>query len=298
MSVPIIPEDAPFDAEQRAWLNGFFAGWIGVEGANSRAPAAAEALLKSPPANGAANAEAPPQAESSSSMSDAAVSDASAGGHAAYADDEEDFPWHDESLDIGDRMKLAEDRAPRYKLMAAMAQLDCGACGYMCDTYAYAIADGEEKDLTLCSPGGRETARMLKKLAKEGLSAAPAARGGTASSGAAAKATTAVVGGAAAGGSAAVAVAEPVLDEEEADEEADLPPTIGRRNPVRAKVLKVENLNGAGSAKHTVHVELGLNATNLTYRVGDSLGVYPTNCPDLVEEILALLRAHGTEHVV
>ena len=37
--------------------------------------------------------------------------------------------------------------------MAAMAQLDCGACGYLCQTYAEAIADGEEKDLTALHAG-------------------------------------------------------------------------------------------------------------------------------------------------
>jgi DNA-binding NarL/FixJ family response regulator len=29
-------------------------------------------------------------------------------------------------------------------MMAAMAQLDCGACGYLCKTYGEAIAEGKE----------------------------------------------------------------------------------------------------------------------------------------------------------
>ena len=37
MSVPYIPENAPFNAEQRAWLNGFLAGLF------SSAPQAAAA---------------------------------------------------------------------------------------------------------------------------------------------------------------------------------------------------------------------------------------------------------------
>ena len=48
--------------------------------------------------------------------------------------------------------------------MAAMAQLDCGACGYLCQTYAEAIARGEEKDLTRCTPGGKDTVNKLKEL--------------------------------------------------------------------------------------------------------------------------------------
>src|SRR5258708_27659828 len=48
--------------------------------------------------------------------------------------------------------------------MAAMAQLDCGRCGYLCQTYAEAIARGAETSLTRCVPGGRATSRMLKEL--------------------------------------------------------------------------------------------------------------------------------------
>ena len=33
MNIAIIPESAPFNTEQRAWLNGFLAGWLGLDGA-------------------------------------------------------------------------------------------------------------------------------------------------------------------------------------------------------------------------------------------------------------------------
>ena len=48
--------------------------------------------------------------------------------------------------------------------MAAMAQTDCGQCGYLCQSYAEAIARGEEKSLSRCAPGGKATARKLKEL--------------------------------------------------------------------------------------------------------------------------------------
>ena len=48
--------------------------------------------------------------------------------------------------------------------MAAMAQLDCGQCGYLCRSYAEAIARGEEAQLTRCVPGGKATSRALKEL--------------------------------------------------------------------------------------------------------------------------------------
>ena len=97
---------------------------------------------------------------------------------------EEDFPWHDPALPLDERLELAEDRPYDRRLMAAMAQLDCGACGYLCKTYSEAIASGEEKDLKRCTPGGKETARKLKELV--------AAQGAATTSGAA---MTSVVAG-------------------------------------------------------------------------------------------------------
>src|SRR5579884_3639779 len=77
---------------------------------------------------------------------------------------DEEMPWHDPAIPMPERLKLAEGKPRERVLMAAMAQLDCGACGYLCKTYSEAIARGEEKDLTTCAPGGKETAKKLKEL--------------------------------------------------------------------------------------------------------------------------------------
>jgi NADH-quinone oxidoreductase subunit B len=75
-------------------------------------------------------------------------------------------PFHREDLTLPERMTLAEEMGGKFetKLFAAMAQTDCGACGWDCEGYANAIADGETKDITLCVPGEDETLDMLKKL--------------------------------------------------------------------------------------------------------------------------------------
>ena len=39
-------------------------------------------------------------------------------------------------LPLGERMKLAEGRPLPRRMMAAMAQQDCGQCGYNCEDYA------------------------------------------------------------------------------------------------------------------------------------------------------------------
>src|SRR5258705_6314940 len=95
------------------------------------------------------------------------------------AGDDGEAPWHDQTLPIAERMKLAEGRPLRRRMMAAMAQQDCGQCGYNCNDYSDAIAGRAEARLNLCVPGGKETARMLKALNEE-LEKAPAASPGAA----------------------------------------------------------------------------------------------------------------------
>ena len=138
--IPVIPEDAPFTAEQRAWLNGFFAGIFGPSGIAS-------------------------SAAGSGMMSFAAPE----------PEPEEDFPWHDPALEMPERLALAEGKPLKRRMMAAMAQLDCGQCGYLCQTYAEAIAEGREDSLSLCVPGGKATAKMLKTIRAEVSTPAPAA---------------------------------------------------------------------------------------------------------------------------
>src|SRR6185312_14245509 len=50
---------------------------------------------------------------------------------------------------------------------AAMAQQDCGQCGYNCNDYSDALFRKTEERLNLCVPGGKDTARMLKTLFAE-----------------------------------------------------------------------------------------------------------------------------------
>ncbi|WP_043362879.1 sulfite reductase subunit alpha [Belnapia sp. F-4-1] len=85
----------------------------------------------------------------------------------APAPEAEDFPWHDPALDLAERLALAEGKPKPRRLMAAMAQLDCGQCGYICQTYAEALTSGAETSASLCVPGGKPTAKALKSLLAE-----------------------------------------------------------------------------------------------------------------------------------
>jgi len=219
----IVPENAPFTAEQRQWLSGFFAGLLDGETA-ALSPQDAARLM--------------PGVE---------VGPASDG-------DDGTAPWHDPAMPIADRMKLAEGRPLRRKLMAAMGQQDCGQCGYNCEDYAEAIFGKSEERTNLCVPGGKDTARMLKALQAE-IGAIPAA----------AKAPDKVL-------------AKP------ADEAGR-----SRDNPALAAFVSRTRLNKAGSEKETWHVEFDLTESGLDYTVGDAFGVFPSNDPGLVTAVIAAL---------
>ncbi len=217
----LIPVSAPFTQEQRAWLNGFVAGMMGIQSSIEKTDFLTSLDLTS-------ETICVPTPE-----------------------EEEGFPWHDSSLPIIQRMNLAEGQPIERRLMAAMAQLNCGSCGYICQTYSEAIASGDETNLTLCSPGGKETKQMLKKLLKE--NGAPEARHSSSTKSASRDYT--------------------------------------RSNPFTAKLIESRPLNKESSAKDTRHVEIDLTGSAMQYQVGDALGVYPTNCDELVESIISAIGA-------
>ena len=224
--VNLVPETAPFSDAQRAWLNGFFAGLVSLDGAGVTA--------LSPEQN-------------------AALMPQGAGGDG----DDGDAPWHDQSLPMAERMTLADGRPLRRRMMAAMAQQDCGQCGYNCNDYADKIFDKSEERLNLCVPGGKETARMLKQLYEE-IGNAPAV----------AKAPA----------TAAPALAKP---SGEAGRSRD--------NPAIASFIGRYRLNKSGSEKETFHLDFDLSAAKLDYVVGDAFGLFPANDPSLADAIIAAL---------
>jgi sulfite reductase (NADPH) flavoprotein alpha-component len=224
--IEIIPSSAPFSEAQRSWLNGFFAGLLSTDGPVALSAERGAGLLQGPTGDG----------------------------------DDGEAPWHDQTMPIAERMKLAEGRPLRRRMMAAMAQQDCGQCGYNCHDYSDAIASKAETRLNLCVPGGKETARMLKSLNEE-LEKAPVAFSAT--------------------------VAAPAAAAE---------PGRSRDNPVPATFESRRLLNKPGSEKQTWHIDFDIGGCGLDYVVGDSFGIFARNDLGHVDQIIALLGAsHTTE---
>jgi sulfite reductase (NADPH) flavoprotein alpha-component len=246
----LIPESAPFTPEQRTWLNGLFAGLFGLSEHVTPVSSADAAKLLAGLFDGGVTA-APADAGGPVEVDDGA-------------------PWHDPAMTLPDRMKLAEGKALPRRLMAAMAQQDCGQCGYNCKDYAGALFAKSEKRLNLCVPGGKETSRMLKQLYQE-LDGAPAPAAAVAE---AATATS--------------APAQPAAIAEKKSAPA-AQPGRSRDNPVYATFLSRRRLNKPGSEKETWHIDIDLAGTDLDYVVGDSFGVFPANDHALVDAVLAAL---------
>jgi len=60
-----------------------------------------------------------------------------------------------------------------------------------------------------------------------------------------------------------------------------------KKNPYSSELSEKIVLNGTGSIKETLHVELSLEGSGLTYQPGDSLGIYPENRREDIEAVLA-----------
>ena len=72
---------------------------------------------------------------------------------------------------------------------------------------------------------------------------------------------------------------------------------FGKKNPFPSEVNENILLNGEGSAKETVHVELSLEGSGMVYEPGDALAVQPTNCPHMVKDVLNAAKLNGTEEI-
>jgi sulfite reductase (NADPH) flavoprotein alpha-component len=226
----LIPASAPFSPEQRAWLNGFFAGLMSLD------------------------------AKAAVTLHEGAVPDAAA---KATAGAEDGAPWHDAAMPMAERMALADGKSLPRRLFAAMAQQDCGQCGYLCETYSAALASGQEAKLNLCAPGGKETSRMLKRLLEEapisGARSPPLPQ--------------------------TQSLAQTAVATQRGDPALQAPKPGGRDTPVEAIFRSAARLNAHTSKKDTRHIVFDIAATGLDYAPGDSFGLYPSNDPELAEAV-------------
>jgi sulfite reductase (NADPH) flavoprotein alpha-component len=296
--VPCLPENAPFTAEQRAYLNGFFAGLF------ARAPVSA-----TPPAATPADPPLVPlailfgsQTGNAENLARRAAKAAGQHGFAPTIHDLSKYPVEQLSSEqrilvitstYGDgeppdnaRMFwnfLSGETAPR------LAQLQFCVCALGDTNYPKFCAFGKELDLRLERLGGRRVQPVAicdvdfeepfaKWLAPALASLVPANSAGAGAGTVEPEVTSPVAANA---NPAAMEVA----------------PGYSRANPFPAALVCNHRLNGEGSEKDTRHLEFALEGSGFAYEAGDALGVFPSNCHQLVDELLTALHCSGNESV-
>jgi sulfite reductase (NADPH) flavoprotein alpha-component len=76
-----------------------------------------------------------------------------------------------------------------------------------------------------------------------------------------------------------------------ADEDDE--PRFTAENPIEAEISALINLNGTGSTRETWHAEFAVDDPGFVYKPGDAIGLYPENDPDLAHELLEAVGLGG-----
>jgi sulfite reductase (NADPH) flavoprotein alpha-component len=296
--IPYVPTSAPFTAEQRAWLNGYFAGLCSfaeakTSTASTQTPAALKPLLilygsQTGSAERIAKniaKEAPEHGFAARAMEANAYGsvDLKSESHLLMVTStwgEGDPP--DNAVAFWSYLNSAEAPDLKHLTYSVLALGDknysdfCGAGKKFDERFeklgANRIHPRTECDLDYEIPA-REWMAGVWRVLECGDSSPPSLIGD----------------------SSPTALRQ-VATQESADKSAQSKP-YSRANPFPARLLTNRRLNGDDSAKDTRHIEISLEGTELSYEVGDALGVMPMNCPSLVGDILAALGCDGEEAV-
>ncbi|OYW30940.1 MAG: sulfite reductase subunit alpha [Chthoniobacter sp. 12-60-6] len=274
-SVPLIPENAPFSVEQRAWLNGFLAGVLN-RGAvpTGTAPAESKRPLLIAFGSQSGNAE---------SLAKRLAREAAGRGFAARAAGldslqpadlikeqnlllitstwgEGDMP--DNAISFWDSINQNGSSPKLDGVQYSVLALGDKNYG---ETYCLA---GRKLDARLAELGAKRIADRVDcdvdfdDLAKQWSAAAFTALSG--------------------GNATAIVTAVP-----EAAVELEEETGYTKKNPFAARLIANTSLNARGSSKDTRHIGFSLAGSGLTYEVGDALGVFVQNCTEVVDAVIA-----------
>jgi sulfite reductase (NADPH) flavoprotein alpha-component len=291
--VPFIPENAPFNLQQRLWLNGFLAGLFALadqaapEASGQTRPAVPLLILFGSQTGTAEKIARELGKEAKARNCNARVVDAAAHATVDWKSEKNlivvtstygDGDMPDNAQGFWDWLQTDDAGALSHLNFAVLALGDTSyeqfcAAGSKIDSRLEQIGAKRMHQRTDCDLDYESAARawMEGALEKIAQAAGPAPE------------SPAV---AAANGNHAAKHSPPPAG-----------PPHGKHNPFPARLLANRRLNGEGSEKETRHYEIALDDSGLTYEAGDALGVMPVNCPELVNEILAAIGCDGEEAV-
>ncbi len=286
---PVVPDDAPFDAGQRQWLNGLLTGLtVLARAAHNSQGGSAELQAPAPPVtvlygSQSGNCEAlskelrkaaraagfDPKVSELNAVTPAELSGLGRVLIVCSTFGEGDPPDNAAKF----CSQLNTDDAP------SLAGLDFAVCGMGDSSYTHFNKTGRDLDARLAELGASRVAEFVAcdvdyeddfAAWKQAVFASEAF----------ASAADNQAGGAGA-----------------APDDVDPAEKFTKANPFPATALEVRNLSGMNSAKEVIHVELSLAGSGLGYEVGDALGLLPTNCTGLVQQALDAVGLTGREVV-
>jgi sulfite reductase (NADPH) flavoprotein alpha-component len=291
--VPFIPENAPFDSEQRLWLNGYMAGLFAGKGyvhvseagtpGNHSTAASVPLLILFGSQTGTAEKLAKQIAKESKSHG--CIS------RVVEAAEHSKIDWSKETNLLivtstygdGDMPDNAQSFWDWLQTEAAksLAHLNFSVLALGDTNYEQFCAAGKKIDARLEQIGAKRIHPLADcdldyeakvKSWRDGALAAIAPGANPASS-------------------------RQLAEEKPADDSGPARETYSKANPFPARLLTNRKLNADGSEKETRHFEISLEGSGLDYDAGDALGVLPANCPALVEDLLTALGCRGDEIV-
>jgi sulfite reductase (NADPH) flavoprotein alpha-component len=290
-TVPLIPENAPFSSVQRAWLNGFLAGLFSQTSVDNRptAPRKKVAIYYgSETGNAEALAKRAAKAAAQRGFESVAISMEKANLHSLTS---EEFALFMTST-YGDGEPPANAKVLHAELMQPPPGFSLGHLQYavlaLGDTnYEQFCQCGKDFDQQLGVLGAKRLFERadcdvdFEKTAQSWLE----------------------------GVLSVLEVAKPPAAQPTT--ELSSPPSaqssdttsapalkIGTKDhPFSAHLLANRRLNREGSEKETRHFEIALGSEGPFYEVGDALGIFPANCPQLVDQVVQSLGCDGEEAV-
>jgi sulfite reductase (NADPH) flavoprotein alpha-component len=277
-AVPAVPADAPLAPEHRVWVNGLLAGMFSRVAAQEAAGARLSLALLWASQTGnaeslaqsfAAQLEQAGWAVELQSMNDYSLEKLKQKRHALFVTStfgDGDAP--DNGSDFWSQLQSASE--------GALAELEFGLlalgdsnyqqfCGHgkklfarLTELGARPLAERVDCDTDYAQPAAQWFARVRERL--------PAATVGTSL--------------------------------EKTAEIAPSRPAYSKTHPYHARLLINQKLSGEGSGKDVRCFGFDLGDSGLTYEAGDALGVWPTNCPDYVFELLQVLQLNAETPVL
>jgi sulfite reductase (NADPH) flavoprotein alpha-component len=280
VKVPFLPENAPFTAAQRLWLNGFLAGLFAQhesQTAESSAPAKPLLILFGS------------QTGTAEGLARRAASAATGRGFLARvmeANDATKLEWSSETRLLIITSTYGDGDMPD-NAQGFWDWLQTDAAKTLAHVEYSVLALGDTHYENFCA-AGKKVDERLEQLGAKRLHprtdcdldyAGPAQtwlEGVLSAFGASASQQS---------GTPQTAVPEPAEQ------------GFSRTNPFPAVLLTNRRLTAEGSGKEVRHFEISLERSGLVYEVGDALGICPANCPSLVDELLQALHCDGEEAV-